>query len=1100
MLNIITSWSPDDLANDMLGKIRNCWTNPFVAPVIVFADTKTEQWFNLYVLEKQGVCMNLNSTRLEYFLFNALKTDNKQSLLYPDLLRDFIIQKLLSEKNGRMYLDTIKNNDNIADYLNISVDTKNLNYRHLFDFANDLSELFTEYEATRENIDDAVAGTDWQKDLYKDVIDNDEIILNGIHYYTCPEIAKKNRAEHNGKIVFNVPDNQNVFIFGFSGMGQTYRNLLKEYGEQSDIYVFLQTSDNRDDNDNIFIKHWGQFGRTNHKLFNPTKHTSVTNLAAYNQNSTLGNIQKNIAQNNNNFCTDVNVCDDTLTITAAPSKIKELEIVHSQICKLLKDKQKNVNLKDILVLAPDISQYKSAIETVFNQTDENNDEYPFIPICTVDYSGKNSNVLDILQTLYYILHDGGFSRSTFFALIKNFIIQNKYKISDSDANDTFLTWVDKMQVYRTRTINDANGTENTDDDWENAVKRLLVAKLTDTTEPVNINSGEIMPFSDLSTTDNELLAKFISVISDIKNEWVQVFATKNVLTAQYIEKIQNFLKNLFAPDFMSPKEIFVFDKINLKLEQYIKQCQESHTTIPTECVLLSLIHNAGHIRFNTGTVFTRGVTFTSLLPNRILPAKYVFLIGMSSENFPGVNQKISLDRRFIIPANGDDDIPSKNKNAFLCQLMASGNELHISFVDKDLQTDNTFYPSYVLDVLTQYTKITINYVGIDENRDWDDLYTQREWRNKQVRMDLGKSPNITTTKNISNTNNKKDLPDVVTLEKMQYFLENPLKFYSIRMFGFEEDDKSTQDLEDVTLNGPAQNKLKKMLLKPLLENMKNPQEKEKTEDLQMAYYRHTGVLPREPFAQPEFNKVKEELEADIKKFDDYNKRFFPNRNIEIKSNYNLNLPVTFVTQGGAIKKYFIRGEIMLYAHDGNDVLLYAQKNAVKLFPDMYALVAQIAQQENQPDKEYLAHLVNINNKKTSKTNKKIQNPECTNDTNQGIKISARIATEKLNEFYRQMFQEECRTHIPFFDSNFFEITCNPITVLAKKTDTSFDKIKERFLDTQYNFYYIPHSDFFNADTDLGYTSKNFEPEFQNALEKHNKLLYSPKPQGTTDDR
>ena len=214
MLNIITSWSPDDLANDMLGKIRNCWTNPFVAPVIVFADTKTEQWFNLYVLEKQGVCMNLNSTRLEYFLFNALKTDNKQSLLYPDLLRDFIIQKLLSEKNGRMYLDTIKNNDNIADYLNISVDTKNLNYRHLFDFANDLSELFTEYEATRENIDDAVAGTDWQKDLYKDIIDNDEIILNGIHYYTCPEIAKKNRAEHNGKIVFNVPDNQNVFIFG----------------------------------------------------------------------------------------------------------------------------------------------------------------------------------------------------------------------------------------------------------------------------------------------------------------------------------------------------------------------------------------------------------------------------------------------------------------------------------------------------------------------------------------------------------------------------------------------------------------------------------------------------------------------------------------------------------------------------------------------------------------------------------------------------------------------------------------------------------------------------------------------------------------------
>ena len=117
MLNIITSMSPIGLANDMLDKVKQCWVNPFDAPTIIFTDSKTEQWFKLHVLNgRQNVVMNLRTARLESFLFRMLKTADNQTILSPDMLRDVIMQKLLSMDNGKRYLDKFKGQDNIENY------------------------------------------------------------------------------------------------------------------------------------------------------------------------------------------------------------------------------------------------------------------------------------------------------------------------------------------------------------------------------------------------------------------------------------------------------------------------------------------------------------------------------------------------------------------------------------------------------------------------------------------------------------------------------------------------------------------------------------------------------------------------------------------------------------------------------------------------------------------------------------------------------------------------------------------------------------------------------------------------------------------------
>lgn len=1050
MLRIITSMSPDILADDMVKKINDCWKKPLVSPVVVFTNAKTEQWFKLHVIKTRGVMMNISMMRMESFMFNMLKTDENQSLLAPDLLRDLIAKKLLSKKNGTRYLDTLKDNDNIRNYLYQTQEPNKINYHHLFDFADDLSKLFIEYEATRDNIDVAIPGDDWQKDLYTAVI-GDGIVINNRYYYTCPELAEKNRRKNNQNTVFKQIDLP-VFVFGFSGMGQTYRNLLKELSKNTDVYVYLQNplGKSNEGNNNIFLKHWAQFGKTNRRLFDADEHTENL-LAQYNSDSTLGQIQNAIAQDKE-YVKQAHI-DDTLTITSAASKIKEIETIHSRICQLLKDK--NATLKDILVLAPDIEQYKPAITTVFSQVDSTSNQYPVIPFSIVDYCGKNSAILDVLQTLHLILKTRGLSRKSFWTLVKNPVIQHRYKISDDDISGAFLPWIENMRVFRVHAQNERNN-----DDWENAINRMLVAKLTD--KPIIIGHDKIEPFSDFNSEDNDTLTKFIQICDDIKNKWVNKFKDLDILNKNDIDDLQFFLDYLFNlnefSDSKMKKEAFILQKIHHKLEQV----KEISDTFPLEYLLRALIDTVSEIKINTGAVFTRGVTFASMMSNRVLPAKYVFLIGMSSDTWPGTNNEIALDRRKSRPQNGDNDVPGKNKNAFLCQLMATHNELHISFVDKDLQSDNVFYPSSVLDVLIQYTGVKVKSIGIDEKRKWSELYTPRERRNKKIYLQLNAATDNTTqiTPPESQTTIT-ECPDRVRIKKFMYFLENPLKCYADCTFGFEEDDITAREMEDIKLGSLNRSKLKKRLIKPIL-NGKKPSRHDQA---------YKDILPNEPFDQIEFDDVKIKLEKYIELFQEYNKDISQNSELKIQSNYSVDIPLRCGN-----KKYDLYGEILMYACTDTDVYLYvmedSESKAMTHWPEMYALVVDMGY------KKCNAHIVYIKERSVNKVKVKQAVAYTVNN------ITCEYATDRLNEFYKRAFIDEYKKHIPYLDTGI-------VDKKTHKTKISFDEYKAKFLDTAYNHYYISHIESFNPDTDLGFTRDTFEHEYPVEYFKHITLIAKP---------
>ncbi|MEE3340860.1 MAG: exodeoxyribonuclease V subunit gamma, partial [Hallerella sp.] len=229
-----------------------------------------------------------------------------------------------------------------------------------------------------------------------------------VEYLTLPFLYHMSRQ--GGKMEFHYDSKQPVFILGLSGMGQFYRVVLQEFAKEHDVYAYIQNpcmefwediedskvkrdirpsysakedpdSDVENDlaeNENTLLVNWGRAGRDNIKLwsladdyqegFDEDVKSLYEKEKDHPGDTLLHQLQWMIAHRKNVFSDGyVFKNDESLTITAAPSKVREVEAVHTQICKLLEN---GSDIRDILVVSPNIAAYRTAIFQVFDQSEK----------------------------------------------------------------------------------------------------------------------------------------------------------------------------------------------------------------------------------------------------------------------------------------------------------------------------------------------------------------------------------------------------------------------------------------------------------------------------------------------------------------------------------------------------------------------------------------------------------------------------------------------------------------------------------------------------------------------------------------------------------
>ena len=119
MLHLKFALNLEHLADEMIEEISNNWKDPFKAPVVIFPDSKLEQWFRLRWVKKKGVLANLNKSSIEKFLLDILVGNDKQKKrLSSEMLANVIMAYLLGHTDdNECNYKVIDKSGHVAKYL-----------------------------------------------------------------------------------------------------------------------------------------------------------------------------------------------------------------------------------------------------------------------------------------------------------------------------------------------------------------------------------------------------------------------------------------------------------------------------------------------------------------------------------------------------------------------------------------------------------------------------------------------------------------------------------------------------------------------------------------------------------------------------------------------------------------------------------------------------------------------------------------------------------------------------------------------------------------------------------------------------------------------
>ena len=837
--------------------------------------------------------------------------------------------------------------------------------------------------------------------------------------------------------------------------------------------------------ENDLLASWGRSGRDNIKLWCQAADYDFDfkgsvdkdgNDVELPQDTLLHKVQYSIAHRENlNGVTEGDLSDKSLDVTAAPTKIREIENLHTQICALLSDKEKKVHVEDILVVSPSLDEYRTAISMVFDQTPARDDSDAkesllHIPFSIVDSPARNSLTENALSSLFTILDQGSITRPEFFSLVRNPVVQTARKIKNEEV-DAWQNWVTETNTYR-----DSNET----DDWDKVKNRLLIAQMTSSN--VEFDDVTLMPFSDLACSDKASLCRFIDCI-DALEEWIEYGKNNCTDLKRLAEYVDAWIAMPNVPNSLK-SEAIVYKRVADALNLLRWQNAAGKTQISMKLVEQSLLLAAQGTEYSCGNLFVNGITFMKFVPNRIIPVKHLFFIGAAAASFPGAKQQNTLDlRKSCFPWPGDDSLIARNRYAFLCQLMSTSEGFHLSYVNMDIKKDAELYPSSIVNDLRKFIvgEWKEKKISLDEDRKVEELFTPKSIRNKIAYTNLlsGATFKRPISSQPQSENKKKllNLPERVTLYSLASFLKDPFKFrISLMLADEDEEDVEKEIFEPLFFNGLDSSAVLKKALAATLSNESDEYENFK-KDLELK-----GKIPNGEFGKKQWKSI------------DSMKQL-------ILDQMEMNPQKTGLVE--EIRNSWSHGkkiqDLPLKRSDGSLWLLsgtldWCNSRDIENVTEMIEVCSTSKSNENIDFDKYMSPYIKVlaliaykgvHNPNEDAQSQKIDisiyscDKEKNGPATTSVSMSPKEARAMLEKIYETAYGDEKQKKLPFSKAV-------PVSMIETLKEKEITKYKEVLLDGPWE--YFDKKSLFDPLTDVGFSAKKFVSEWTDATKTMSNLI------------
>lgn len=503
--------------------------------------------------------------------------------------------------------------------------------------------------------------------------------------------------------------------------------------------------------------------------------------------------------------------DRTIRIVAACDPVREVETLRENLLWTLHE-HGDARLDDAVVYLPDPSGYLPAIYSVFGAYGR--DDPGYVPFTVLGAGGIRGGglfaraVSDLLG-----LCGGDFTRARVFSFLRNDIVSEARSLSRGEI-DIWEKWAMRTGVFRGF---DARHRIEMGDDVSVAseahtfvatMARLLLGPLTFAPVPLGFDLGydgvEPAPYRDYDTSDSEAVERFCRTIEELAVE---------------CRRFKEMFSGVAVPGDLAAQFLALLDRWTAPNSAEDEQNHRNFSGALSDVALQGEIAGRSSLSFDefralaeaalsgelpgSAAAWSGCLTFAPLRSGYVLAHRFVFVMGMDSEAFPGTSAYMPMNllsaRRII----GDPDTVRDNRYAFLELVCSAAEKLVISYVGRDTRADRIVQPSSVVVELAEVAGVALPDVtspmsdsgvvtilpheGVDPQRDipcWDPkvAHLAALCRNVGVQRHPNAALQVIRAGDAS-------LHQIVniTVGDIARFLKNPLEYYLYTVLGMQNE-------------------------------------------------------------------------------------------------------------------------------------------------------------------------------------------------------------------------------------------------------------------------------------------------------------------------
>ena len=383
--------------------------------------------------------------------------------------------------------------------------------------------------------------------------------------------------------------------------------------------------------------------------------------------------------------------DHSLSIHACHSRLREVEVLRDLLLHAL-ETDHNLELRDIVVMAPDIQDYEPFISAIFAD----------IQHAIADRSLRLSNHALDAFIRFLELSQSRFGWQSVLDLLEQTVVYPGFGLSETDLDllkfwvqDTHVRW-GKSAQHRAELGLPALS-ENT---WEAMLERLLMGYAV-SNDADFIDS--VLPYRDIEGSSALALGglcEFLSTLFKASNDFKQAKPLKAWSKQFYY----------YADQLLKASDPVERQQLNEVLEGLSGDIADVHEDDVEFAVMISWLEGMVSER-KSANGFLRGqLTFCSMLPMRSIPFKVIALLGINDGEFPKVDRQPTFDLLSQHFRKGDRSRRADDRYQFLEILLSARQQLIISYIGQSISNNEAIPPSMViselLEVLAEHYQLT----------------------------------------------------------------------------------------------------------------------------------------------------------------------------------------------------------------------------------------------------------------------------------------------------------------------------------------------------------------------------------------------------------